>query len=129
MNTREKLIELLSEIACKTDDERCRKCVEQDCVRCAYENVADHLIANGVTIATDNNVGDKWIPVTERLPEDFEEVLVFGRSKLTRVMVIYIAFRKGRKWFVPCDEDCIEQDPVIVSHWMPLPLSPEGEEI
>lgn len=84
--------------------------------------IADHLIANGVTV-------HKWIPVTERLPEDFEEVLVFGRSKLTRVMVIDIAFRKGRKWFVPCDEDCIEQDPVIVSHWMPLPLSPEGEEL
>ena len=69
----------------------------------------------------------KWIPVTERLPEDFIEVLVFGRSKLTRVMVIDVAFRKGRKWFVPCDEDGIESDPVIVSHWMPLPEPPKGE--
>ena len=30
--------------------------------------IADHLIANGVTFATDNNVGSKWIPVSERLP-------------------------------------------------------------
>jgi hypothetical protein len=46
------------------------------------ENIADNLIANGViiskteTVATDNNVGHKWIPVTERLPESGVHVLV-----------------------------------------------------
>jgi hypothetical protein len=33
------------------------------------EVIADHLIANGVTFATDNNAGSRWIPVTERLPD------------------------------------------------------------
>ena len=63
-NTREKLIELLETV------------VSQEDVLCYGEvlvstsRVADHLIANGVTI-------QKWIPVTERLPalhtDDYEE--------------------------------------------------------
>lgn len=30
---------------------------------------ADHLIANGVTIADKTSAVERWIPVTERLPE------------------------------------------------------------
>ena len=53
-------------------------------------NLADYLIANGVTIqpltdckqpVTDKNVGCKWIPVTERLPESGKTVLVSARDK------------------------------------------------
>lgn len=44
MAERERLIGLLEDIASKTDDD-CRDC-EGDCVRCAYENIADHLLAN-----------------------------------------------------------------------------------
>lgn len=38
---------------------------------CFAGRMADVLIAHGVTFADvpDNNVGDKWIPVRERLPE------------------------------------------------------------
>ena len=43
-NTREKLVDVLR-----------RKPYGQ----CSYEEMADYLIANGVTFATDNNVGDK----------------------------------------------------------------------
>ena len=39
--------------------------------------ITDHLIANGVTIDKDNNVPSKWIPVTERLPEESEYVLIW----------------------------------------------------
>jgi hypothetical protein len=42
-NTREKLIEILL----------------QKPNKCTFEQLADFLIANGVTLATDNNVGDK----------------------------------------------------------------------
>jgi hypothetical protein len=35
--------------------------------------IAEELMAEGVTFATDNNVGDKWISVKDRLPEDLEE--------------------------------------------------------
>ena len=44
-----------------------------------FESMADHLIANGVTFATDNNVGT-WIPVTDRLPEVGERCLCNVKS-------------------------------------------------
>ena len=37
--------------------------------------IVDYLLANGVTIVTDANVGLKWIPVTERLPDEYVSVL------------------------------------------------------
>lgn len=53
---REKLIELLNEALNRKDG--IAKVVGESFVN----KIADHLIANGVTI-------QKWIPVTERLPE------------------------------------------------------------
>ena len=41
------------------------------------EVVADYLLDNGVTFATDN----KWIPVTERLPDSYQTVLVSLKNK------------------------------------------------
>ena len=67
MSNREKLIELMEEA-----------------YFCSIESLADHLIANGVTFATDNNVGGKWIPVTEMLPERNMQCIcryVFGNDK------------------------------------------------
>lgn len=64
-DTREKLIELIcdgtlkTEI-CTTDTHlECETC-KGDCGYCTI--LADHLIANGVTV-------QEWIPVSERLPE------------------------------------------------------------
>ena len=46
---RDRLIELLEQIAGMTDDNACKDC-DGDCVRCAYETVADYLLANGVIV-------------------------------------------------------------------------------
>lgn len=58
---REKLIELLGGDMCK--DCYCEDCEyehdEKSCIEHIKRKMADHLIANGVTIATDNNVGHK----------------------------------------------------------------------
>ena len=76
--------------------------------------------------ATDNNVGTKWIPVTERLPDHFG--------------VFIVAIRE------PCKErvgkDCADFDPFAktwlpsmcwdkgykVTHWMPLPEPPKEDK-
>ena len=72
--------------------------------------LADHLIANGVTV-------QKWIPVTERLPEKLQKVLTVSDTG-------YI------------DVDCVDKFGVWigdlvrfckVTHWMPLPEPPKGE--
>ena len=50
-----------------------------------YVKIADHLIANGVTLATDKNVTDKnvgkWIPVSERLPDPRCSIEMYFPSK------------------------------------------------
>ena len=103
MNTREKLIELLEEA---------EGLVNNDVP--SLEQIADHLIAHGVTI-------QKWIPVTERLPDVNKFVLVYGEG------IVGEATRDGtdgKFYWAGSDEYCSAID---VTHWMPLPSPPKGE--
>ncbi len=79
--------------------------------------LVNYLIANGVTFATDNDVGCKWIPVTERPPREedaneFGEILVWLRSTKTDALW---------KWRRALDH------PEAISHWMPLPEPPKED--
>ena len=98
---REKLIELLEGLGVYDD---------------WYTNgeIADHLIANGVTI-------QKWIPVTERLPDNDSDVLAYLR--IGEDGRIYPANYASGMWF-----DCIFNTNATESttHWMPLPEPPKG---
>ncbi len=77
MTDREKLIEMLGVETC--GDRECYGCSgEYDasvCDQIIWSQIADHLLANGVTFETDTNVGSKWISVTERMPDEFVSVL------------------------------------------------------
>lgn len=86
-----------------------------------YDGAVDFLIANGVTIATDNNVG-KWIPVTEKLPKEWEKVLAWSKFGFCEASV-YLGI--SGKWRVTWNHALLEQD--TVTHWMPLPEPPNGE--
>lgn len=94
--------------------------------------IADELMAEGVTFATDNNVGDKWISVKDGLPnEEYDWVLV--QLKLVpedAYGVPCVAELRNGDWYDA--EGCwIGTDPegglVVVTHWMPLPEPPKGE--
>lgn len=81
MTDREKLIELIDEAiveqtVCSSDGHPVTSYMRRVVDKYDVDILADHLIANGVTFATDNNVGGKWIPVSERLPKDEVEVLI-----------------------------------------------------
>ena len=77
--------------------------------------IADHLIANGVTI-------QKWIPVSERLPEDSRGVILCTRS---RIVGVGFYDKNTRSWVQHYSGGGICVD---VTHWMPLPEPPkEGE--
>jgi len=91
--------------------------------------LADNLIDNGVTI-------QKWIPVTERLPEDDlpedskrREIRCFVAtnkgSVKTCVRMRHITKRNGgwcyTAWVWSKD------DFAKPTHWMPLPQAPKGE--
>ena len=60
----------------------------------------------------------KWIPVSERLPDECKDVLVY---RITGCEVTCCTDIKNRKWFG--DEICCYE----VTHWMPLPEPPKGE--
>lgn len=133
---KEKLVELV-----------CKICAEKTVVvlpdgathkRIFYvSELVDELLAHGVTFATDNNVGDKWISVKDRLPD----VAIRHNSRWEKstesVRVLCVCKQKSGKrmvkegcckvyangfvyWAIPGAIDS-------VTHWMPLPPMPKGE--
>ena len=124
---REKLIDLIergrdlgNEMCGKQDG--CDECQYKAPKACLWGFVADHLIANGVTI-------QRWIPVSERLPDTAERVLVCKTWLGTVYKPVYGYYQdypnqKGC-WYVLTEFGYYPQREV--THWMPLPQPPKGE--
>ena len=100
MDIREKLVELIAETIELYPSER--------------EELADGLIANGVTV-------QEWISVKDRLPEDDSDVLAY--SSIEEESRIYPACYSNGVWF-----DCVFNAPATdtTTHWMPMPNPPKG---
>ena len=146
-NTREKLIELLkSAYGTSFNAPHLR---EHE-----LEPLADHLIANGVTV-------QRWIPVTERLPESQYPVLVVAVSKGMGLPYIFKAAHINHHeitedeygwtdgeydseydeendcfWIPECWYECnavegntnwVMDEDYTITHWMPLPEPPKGD--
>ena len=80
-----------------------------------YEELADHLIANGVTV-------QEWISVEDRLPEDNSNVIAcLWIGEESRV---YPAFYAHGVWW-----DRVFSTPTTntTTHWQPMPQPPKGE--
>ena len=88
-------------------------------------HTADYLISNGVTFATDKNVG-RWIPVSGRLPDHFGVFIVAIREPFKeRVGKDCADFDPFEKTWLPsmCWDKGYE-----VTHWMELPEPPKEVE-
>ena len=100
MNVKEKLVELIESARYWGSN--------------TSEEIADHLITNGVTL-------QEWVPVTERLPEDSGYYLVVHRNKyngsISIAFEMYIKCKIGEWW-----ENDYAYD---VIHWMPPPEMPK----
>lgn len=128
MTDREKLIELIEKARCCAAE----MCHDQGCVGCSHWNdrphcrnsfIADHLLANGVTLATDKNDGGKWIKA-DQPPEDWK-----GEGGYLTNYYVYTPeygvdigsyMKTADKWLcmgIPCN----------VTHWMPLPEPPKED--
>lgn len=119
MTDREKLIEWVCEA---TQTDRCvSNCNNPHCN--FVQNIADHLISNGVRLETKQATSDKaseenkrWIPVTERLPEKKCFCLTARKS------AVYVEFWNG----VIFSERNQYGQP---THWMPLPEAPKEVQL
>ena len=70
---------------------------------------------------------DGWIPVTERLPEDDEVVLI--ACKIGKMFVGYHKhlYPGCEVWRILTARDSTKTITYTVTHWMPLPQPPKGE--
>jgi len=66
----------------------------------------------------------RWIPVSERLPECEKDVLVFWGKASDGSKIDWF----GTAWRNECDDGKWCTDPIVPTHWMPLPGMPEAEE-
>ena len=109
MADREKLIELIR----KADKEDHESRTQDE----HYGFMADYLIANGVKI-------QKWIPVSERLPELDELVVCYRKGKMffgkylgAMYSPVVGAFKSNEEYYA-----------LGATHWMPLPEPPKESE-
>lgn len=131
MDIREKLVEQLRELA-DVDPPICQYQVPEEIelfgkkvtVYCkpfeqfqeVLREAADY-IANGVTV-------QKWIPVTERLPNIFEGVLAYC-PKRRNTYLLYLNARGEWHFFDKTVSGALLDEDV--THWVPLPTPPKGE--
>ena len=79
------------------------------------EEIADTLLENGVTV-------QEWISVTERLPEEKANCIVYYKHAFCddeNHVGICVCFYDGNEF----NMDFAHK----VTHWMPLPEPPKGE--
>ena len=113
MTDREKLTALIGEIQTYGRDNSNISAV----CKTSNETLADHLLSNGVTV-------QRWIPVTERLPDVGVDVLVVkdNGDKNMAVWRLYRTIPNGQ----PHWEDEVGDGLLLkaATHWMPLPEPP-----
>ena len=117
--TKEQLVEVLR----KNADENpcqfaCEECNEADCLTPVLRTAADLIEQQAAKIKELEEKIPRWIPVTEKIPPDQEEVLVQTRSK-NGVRNVDSGY-----WAI---DHFIHRGRAEVTHWMPLPEPPETD--
>lgn len=77
-------------------------------------------VLEGITNAF---AGQRWIPVSERLPEVGQRVLAYEKPELVVVAEIHRYATGGCGWSADAGDTAYS---VFPSHWMPLPTPPEA---
>lgn len=110
MDVREKLVELI-----KDGIRKGLRASGDDRLDYSFEDVADYLISNGVTV-------QEWISVEDELPEEKVNCIVYYRHAYCDnddYFAIGFCFYDGEKF---------QLNPAYkATHWMPMPEPPKGE--
>lgn len=110
MDVREKLVEILKQAPFEG------KVLDEWWFEEKIKRIADHLIANGVTV-------QEWISVDNELPEVGGYVVCIAkRNPFSRFMPMVARIEKNG-WVNQITEQYISE----VTHWMPIPQPPKGE--
>lgn len=83
----------------------------------------DHIAERLITAFIQTREAGKWIPVTERLPEEGERVLIL--DVLSEIDIDFLCDaheNEGLVWEHNWDMSGI-------THWQPLPPAPSGESV
>lgn len=104
MEVSEKLVELIFKSLCRHIHKSCK----------LAENIADDLIADGVTV-------QEWISVDDRLPQNFVSVLGY-MTDAGEFPPVRECYTVGNAFFFPALGDVHP-----VSHWCELPQPPKVE--
>ena len=98
--------------------------------------IRDDLHIDGRTFARvkrhieDAPVVQKWIPVTERLPQEDLEMCKNVNLLMDDgfVTVGWLNQSNGKVYYIGAYHDFVENAPISrCTHWMPLPEAPKGE--
>jgi len=99
---------------CANDDEMCGGCPYLD-------KIIDRLGAYEDTgLTPEQVVAQKWIPVTERLPDEWTDVLVWSKCGFC---VVAVSLGSHGKWRESWTHMMIDDN--TITHWMPLPEPPK----
>lgn len=71
--------------------------------------------------ATDTHVLSKWIPISERLPEDESYILVSFENSTMPDIARYEENDEGGTFYPGDDEESYSSYGIFVNAWMPLP--------
>ena len=115
MDVREKLVELLKEAPYNIFGNKLGNCYFDSCLGV----IADHLVANGVTV-------QEWISVKDRLPEYSNDGFA-DAVLVTDGFVQHMAYFVGGEWRFAESGEIKEPMWYRITHWMPLPNPPKGE--
>ena len=104
MDVRENLTEIIFDSLCRHIDKSCK----------LAENIADDILGSDLTVRD-------WIPIDERLPENFISVLGY-MTDAGEFPPVRECYTVGNVFFFPSLGDVHP-----VSHWCEMPQPPKGE--
>ena len=120
MDVREKMVELLREAPYNIFDNKLKGMLFDSCLAL----IADHLIANGVTV-------QEWISVKDKLPPYNHNVLVYRPNMAMEILVDNYSGYYGEdddEWhegWALYGEDAYGNP--VITHWAYFPQPPKGE--